>query len=316
MRGFVTKSTGSWYSVLDETNEYIECRIVGKLRLLDKDLTNPIAVGDYVEFQLEPGMDGKGIITHIEPRKNYVVRQSPRQKHHLHLIAANLDQALVIVTMQNPSLKPGFIDRYLLMTEPHDIPTMIIFNKVDLYNDESMALLAYFRNLYESIGYETHGVSAITGTGIEALKKRMASRKTLVGGQSGVGKSTLIQAMFPHLDLKTSSVSKHSGKGVHTTTFAEMFPTHAGGFIIDTPGIKTLSYNNLTPTDVAHNFREFFRLSDQCRFGRSCTHVNEPDCAIIAGLEDESINEIRYQNYLTIIDEINQQNHWERKKHM
>ncbi|MFZ1848404.1 MAG: ribosome small subunit-dependent GTPase A [Saprospiraceae bacterium] len=315
MRGIVTKSTGSWYSVKAEDDSYIECRILGKFRMKEFELTNPVAVGDIVTYEIESG-ERKGIIKAIEPRRNYIVRQSPRMKHHLHLIAANIDQALVIVTVQDPSLKPGFIDRYLLMTEPHDVPAIIVFNKVDIYNNESMLVMNYFRELYESIGYTTFGVSAMDLTGVDELKNALIGKTTLVGGQSGVGKSSLVQAMFPHLNLKTKEISSHSGKGVHTTTFAEMFELKEGGSIIDTPGIKTLSYNNLTPMDVAHNFREFFALSDECRFSAKCTHMNEPGCAVIAGLEDGTINDIRYQNYQAIVAELNEQNHWERKKKM
>jgi ribosome biogenesis GTPase len=309
------KSTGSWYSVKAEDDSYIECRILGKFRMKEFELTNPVAVGDIVTYEIESG-ERKGIIKTIEPRRNYIVRQSPRMKHHLHLIAANIDQALVIVTVQDPSLKPGFIDRYLLMTEPHDVPAIIVFNKVDIYNNESILVMNYFRELYESIGYTTFGVSAMDLTGVDELKNALIGKTTLVGGQSGVGKSSLVQAMFPHLNLKTKEISSHSGKGVHTTTFAEMFELKEGGSIIDTPGIKTLSYNNLTPMDVAHNFREFFALSDECRFSAKCTHMNEPGCAVIAGLEDGTINDIRYQNYQAIVAELNEQNHWERKKKM
>ncbi len=315
MKGIVTKSTGSWYAVKAEDDSYIECRILGKFRLKEFELTNPVAVGDIVTYENE-GAEGQGIIKTIEPRRNYIVRQSPRMKHHLHLIAANIDQALVIVTVQDPSLKPGFIDRYLLMTEPHDVPAIIVFNKVDIYDKESMLVMNYFRELYESIGYQTFAVSAMDLTGVNELKDILIGKTTLVGGQSGVGKSSLVTAMFPHLHLKTKQISTYSGKGVHTTTFAEMFELKEGGSIIDTPGIKTLSYNNLTPMDVAHNFREFFVLSDECRFGGTCTHTNEPGCAVLEGLETGKINDIRYQNYQNIVEDINEQNHWERKKKM
>ncbi|MCO6461871.1 MAG: ribosome small subunit-dependent GTPase A [Saprospiraceae bacterium] len=315
MKGIVTKSTGSWYAVRTEDNTLYECRIVGKFRLKDFELTNPVAVGDMVEFEPE-GSDNKGLIRKIHSRSNYIVRQSPRVKHHLHLIAANIDQAVIIVTIVQPSLKPGFIDRYLLMTEPHDIPVIIVFNKVDLYDEESMETLQYFRKVYESIGYRTCAVSALERTGIESLKKELIGKISLIGGQSGVGKSSLVNAMFPDFDLKTSQISDYSGKGVHTTTFAEMYHLDGGGSIIDTPGIKTLTFNNLTVMDVAHNFREMFALSVHCRFGGSCTHINEPQCAVRKAVEEGEISEIRYQNYITIIDELNSQNYWERKKNM
>lgn len=315
MRGIVTKSTGSWYTVKAEDNSYIECRILGKFRLKEFELTNPVAVGDVIQYENE-GAEGNGIIKAIESRKNYIVRQSPRMKHHLHLIAANIDQAMIIVTVQDPSLKPGFIDRYLLMTEPHDVPALIVFNKTDIYNEESKLVLNYFMELYESIGYKTLAVSALEGTGVAELKSYLVGKTTLVGGQSGVGKSSLVQAMFPHLSLKTKEISTHSGKGVHTTTFAEMFELNEGGSIIDTPGIKTLSFNNLSPMDVAHNFREIFEKAMDCRFAAKCTHINEPGCAVLQGLEDGTINDIRYQNYRAIVEELNDQNYWERKKNM
>lgn len=315
MKGVVTKSTGSWYTVRSEHGEYLECRIVGKFRLKDFELTNPVAVGDEVEYKWDD-VEGKGVIIKIGPRRNYVVRQSPRMKHNLHLIASNIDQAVLIVTIVQPDLKPGFIDRYLLMTEPHDIPAIIVFNKSDLYDEEDTALLKYFRYLYENIGYETFAVSALNHDGLEALKSRLIGRTTLIGGQSGVGKSSLVNAMFSGFDLRTGEISDYSGKGVHTTTFAEMYPLEDGGAIIDTPGIKTLSFNNLTPMDVAHNFREFFRMSEYCRFGGSCTHIAEPGCAVREAVESGEINEIRYQNYQAIIDELNEQNYWERKKKM
>jgi ribosome biogenesis GTPase len=255
--GIVTKSTGSWYSVRSEEGTSYECRIIGKFRLKNFELTNPVAVGDTVQFELE-NSENRGVIKNIMPRTNYVVRQSPRMKHHLHLIASNIDQAVIIVTIIQPDLKPGFIDRYLLMTEPHDIPAIIVFNKVDLYDKNALELLDYFTSVYRLIGYKTIAVSAKEGTGIETLKQELTGRNNLLGGQSGVGKSSIVNAMFPDFNLKTSQISDHSGKGVHTTTFAEMYLLKEGGAIIDTPGIKSLSFNNLTVPDVAHNFKEYF----------------------------------------------------------
>jgi ribosome biogenesis GTPase len=313
--GIVTKSTGSWYSVRSEEGTSYECRIIGKFRLKNFELTNPVAVGDTVQFELE-NSENRGVIKKIMPRSNYVVRQSPRMKHHLHLIASNIDQAVIIVTIIEPDLKPGFIDRYLLMTEPHDIPAIIVFNKVDLYDKNALELLDYFTSVYRLIGYKTIAVSAKEGTGIETLKQELTGRINLLGGQSGVGKSSIVNAMFPDFNLKTSQISDHSGKGVHTTTFAEMYLLNEGGAIIDTPGIKSLSFNNLTVPDVAHNFKEYFILSAQCRFGGSCTHVNEPGCAVQLAVDNGEISDIRYQNYLAIVGELNEQNYWERKKKM
>ncbi len=314
LQGTVIKSTGSWYQVRLESGEVLPCRIVGKIRLEVEKLTNPVAVGDQVELTLEPGEERTGAIRNILPRKNYVVRQSPRKKHELHLLASNIDQAIVLVTITNPNLKVGFIDRFLLMTEPYEIPTVLIMNKSDLYEEEDMELYEGLKFMYERIGYKTMLTSAVDGTGLDELRELLTGKVTLIGGQSGVGKSTLINTIQPQLDLRTGEISDYSGKGQHTTTFAEMYELDFGGAIIDTPGIKTLSFNNLEPMDVAHNFREFFERSEDCRFGGACLHRNEPGCAVKEAIENGEISELRYQNYLVILDEIEDQNYWERHK--
>lgn len=297
---------------MEDTHEVIDARIRGKFRLDGKRLTNPVGVGDWVEMEMDK-KENTGIITKIETRKNYVVRQSPRQKHHLHLLASNIDQALLIVTVVEPNLKQGFIDRFLLLTEPRDIPVIICFNKSDLYSEDDLLIAEYLCGLYEKIGYGTIVVSAIDGSGIEELRSLLNHKTTLVSGQSGVGKSTLLNAIEPSLKIRTGDISEYTGKGQHTTTFAELFQLDTDTAIIDTPGIKTLSYNNMEVLDVAHNFREFFVASNNCRF-HNCTHRNEPGCAIKEAIEEGSISELRYQNYLTILDEIEKQNHWERHR--
>ncbi len=289
--------------------QVIDCRIVGKFRLNGVPLTNPIAVGDQVKVL--PESEGQGLIKEILPRTNYVVRQSPRQKHNLHLLASNVDQAVVIVTIVNPNLKQGFIDRFLLMTEPYNIPTIVVFNKFDLYDEEDLEIFEGLKIIYGEIGYDIRLVSAVSGEGIEALRELLKDKTTLFSGQSGVGKSTLINAIQPKLELRTAELSDYSGKGQHTTTFAEMFPLDFGGYIIDTPGIKTLAFNNLSPLDVAHNFREFFEKSDECKFGGQCLHRTEPKCAVKAAIEAGEISELRYMNYLAILDDIENQNYWE-----
>ena len=311
--GIVIKSTGSWYQVLLEDHSEIQCRIIGKFRLNGIKLTNPVGVGDRVSIEKEA--DGKGIIKKIGSRRNYVVRQSPRKKHQLHLLASNIDQAVLVITIAQPKLKQGFIDRFLLMTEPHDIPCCIVFNKSDVYNEEDLMIFEALKDIYESIGHRALLVSAITGYGIDELRKILKDKTSLVSGQSGVGKSTLINQLQANLGLRTGLLSDYSGKGQHTTTFAEMFFLDHGGFIIDTPGIKTLGFNNLEPMDVAHNFREFFAISEQCKFG-NCTHRNEPNCAVKGGIEEGTISELRYLNYIQILEEIEDQNYWERHKEL
>lgn len=312
--GIVIKSTGSWYQVKLADGRIVPSRILGKFRLEGLNLTNPVAVGDRVEISLEDSEEETGLIHEIKPRTNYVVRQSPRRKRDMHLLASNIDQAMVIVTIREPMLKPGFIDRFLLMTEPYEIPTMIVFNKADLYNEDDLELYEAIEYLYEDIGYPVHLVSAVTGQGLVELRAALKDKITLVAGQSGVGKSTLVTAIQPQLELRTQDLSGSSGKGMHTTTFAEMFELDFGGAIIDTPGIKTLSFNHLEPQDVAHNFREFFALSEDCRFGGSCLHRNEPGCAVKAAIEEQEVSELRYMNYLTLLEEIEEQNYWERNK--
>ncbi len=315
LKGTVIKSTGSWYSVRrDDTGVMLPCRIVGKFRLEELHLTNPVAVGDRVFFEME----GKehGLIKKIEVRRNYIARQSPRKRHEIHLMASNVDQALLFMTIVEPNLKQGFIDRFLLTTEPHDIPTVLVFNKADLYDESAMAIFDTMKNIYEKIGYTVVLTSATEGVGLEELKAVLTNKITMVSGQSGVGKSTTVNAIQPKLDLRIGEISDHSGKGQHTTTFAEMFELDFGGFLIDTPGIKTLAFNNLEPSDVSHNFREFFKLSDSCKFGGSCTHRNEPHCAVKSALESGEVSELRYANYLKILEEVEDLNYWERHKEL
>ena len=316
--GTVIKSTGSWYEVRAEEDTVVRCRIVGRFRQDDLGITNPIAVGDRVAIELEDIEEKTGVIREILPRRNYVVRQSPRRRHDLHLLASNIDQAIVIMTIREPNLKMGFIDRFLLMTEPFEIPTLLVLNKADLYDEDDLDIFGALEFIYERLGYRVLLVSAETGQGLDALREQLRDKVSLIAGQSGVGKSSLVRALQPGLDLRVREISGYSGKGQHTTTFAEMFPLDFGGSIIDTPGIKTLSFNYLEPLEVAQNFRELFRLSENCRFGGTCLHRSEPGCAVREALAEEhpDVSELRYENYLSILEEVENQNHWERKKNV
>ena len=311
-RGLVTKSTGKFYTIIDtESQAGYTAVIRGKFKLKGFKLTNPVAVGDHVLFTI--GADDVAIIEEIEERSNYVVRQSPRKKHYLHLLAANIDQAILIMTIVDPKLKQGFIDRFLLMTEPYDIPVHIIFNKADLYDAGHMNVYAYLKEIYEDIDYQVFLTSVNEDRGIDQIKEIIKDKTTLISGQSGVGKSSIINRLCTDANIKTMQLSDYSGKGQHTTTFAEMYQLEQGGSIIDTPGIKTLSFNHLEVMDIAHNFREIFIASKGCKYG-DCTHRNEPSCSVKTAIENGGINELRYSNYLQLLDEVENQNYWERIK--
>ncbi len=308
-KGTITKSTGKFYVIREHASGEIHQGIIrGKFKLDGYKLTNPVAVGDEVSFTV----DGEyAIIQEISNRENYVVRQSPRKKHFMHLLAANIDQALVVITIVEPKLKQGFIDRFLLMTEPYNIPVVIVFNKSDLWQEEDQEIYQYLKEVYEDIGYQVLACSSVNNHGLAQLRQILKNNRTLCSGQSGVGKSTLINTLDPELELRTQDLSDHSGKGQHTTTFAEMYELEQGAELIDTPGIKTLAFNHFEVMDVAHNFREFFNYSKDCKFG-DCTHRNEPKCAVKEAIERGEISNLRYDNYLQLIEEIENQNYWER----
>ncbi len=309
--GTVIKSTGSWYKVRSD-NAIYQCRIVGKFRLGKLKVTNPVAVGDQVKFEIEDNEEQKGIIKEIMNRTNYVVRQSPRKKHFVHLLASNVDHALLIITIKDPMVKPAFIDRFLLMTEPYRIPVTIVFNKMDVYGDKEMYTYNVLKEIYQKIGYNILLCSAETGEGIPELRASLNGKINLVSGQSGVGKSTIVNRLLGK-NIKTQELSDYTGKGQHTTTFAEMFDIDETTKIIDTPGIKTLSFNFLEEQDIIHSFREIFEYSQDCKFG-DCSHRNEPKCAVKNAIENGDISELRYFNYLQLLEDTEDQNYWERHK--
>ncbi len=298
MRGTVTKSTGSWYHVQGEDGQTYLCRIQGKFRIQGIKTTNPIAVGDIVDFEVEPGQQ-TAVIYHLHDRTNYILRRSVNLSRHAQVIAANLDQAFLVVTLASPPTSSGFIDRFLVTAEAYGIPAEIIFNKLDLFSEEGLGVLEEFMALYESIGYPCMAVSAHEGTHINLLIDKLTDKTTLISGHSGVGKSTLINAIYPGADLKTGEISSWSDKGKHTTTFAEMIALPFGGRLIDTPGIQEFGIVDIAPSELAHFFPEMRALMNQCKF-HNCRHINEPDCAIIAALDQDLIPSSRYDSYLSI----------------
>ncbi|MGJ1264029.1 ribosome small subunit-dependent GTPase A [Sphingobacterium spiritivorum] len=306
MRGLVTKSTGSWYLVLGDDGRRYECRIKGKFRTHGIKSTNPVAVGDWVEFDLEPDLDS-AVIRHLEPRRNYIIRRSVNLSKQTQIIGANLDQALLVVTLASPPTSLGFIDRFLVTAEAYSVPAMLVFNKLDLFSDEGLDILKEYEQIYESIGYPCYKVSALEGINVEELKDLLKDKVTLVSGHSGVGKSTLINALIPEAGLKTGSISDWSDKGKHTTTFAEMMDLPFGGKLIDTPGIRELGIVDIEPQELSHFFPEMRALLNKCRFN-NCRHVNEPGCAVMEAVENGTIEASRYDSYLSIYHNENTRN--------
>lgn len=298
MQGLVIKSTGSWYQVFAEDGETYACRIKGKFRIKGIQTTNPIAVGDQVDFEFEPNAE-TGVINHLHDRKNYIIRKSINLSKQSQIIAANLDQAFLMVTLASPRTSLGFIDRFLVTAEAYDIPTSLVFNKLDIYSDEGLEILAAYKAIYENIDYPCYEVSALKGTNIEQLKVLLKDKVTLFSGHSGVGKSSLINAILPDFDLKTGEVSEWSDKGQHTTTFAEMHPLPFGGYLIDTPGIRELGIVDIEKEELSHFFVEMRERLNECKFN-NCRHINEPGCAIIKAVEEGEIAPSRYDSYQSI----------------
>ncbi|QTV06848.1 ribosome small subunit-dependent GTPase A [Faecalibacter bovis] len=300
MKGIVTKSTGSWYHLRTEDGSTYQARIRGKFRIANIKHTNPIAVGDEVDFEIDK--DDVAVITKIHDRKNYIIRKSVNLSKKTHIIASNIDVAFLVVTMANPKTSFGFIDRFLITAEAYHIPVVILFNKIDAYTEDELEDLALYKHIYNTIGYESLDISAETGLNLDLVKERMKDNISLVSGHSGVGKSTLINALHPDLNLKTHQVSDFNSKGQHTTTFAQMFEWPFGGFIIDTPGIKEFGLVHLEKSELQNYFPEIFELRSECKFD-NCIHVNEPKCAVQDAVESMQIAPSRYENYVTFLEE-------------
>lgn len=305
MKGRVIKSTGSWYLLRNDDGEIFKARIRGKFRLENIQHTNPIAVGDFVDFQVDK--DSLAVIHTIHERKNYIIRKSVNLSKKSHIIASNIDKAFLVVTLDNPKTSFGFIDRFLVTAEAYHIPVMLVFNKMDTYEKELLEEVKYYQFIYENIGYETMEVSAISGFNLDQLKLELKGITSLIAGHSGVGKSTLMNVLHPDLALKTSQVSDFNQKGQHTTTFAEMYEWPFGGFSIDTPGIKEFGLVEMEKEEIQHYFPEIFELKTECKFD-NCLHLNEPKCAVMEAVENSDIAPSRYESYLGFIEEIGQSN--------
>lgn len=294
------RSTGSWYEVLSSSHVMYDCRLKGKFKIKGLQTSNPIAVGDRILFETDGEEEGKGIIVEIEPRENYIVRQSVHKTAHAHILAANVDQAVLIVTYSFPRTSLGFIDRFLVTAESFRIPVVLVFNKIDLLSEQDYAQMRSYRALYENIGYPSIETSAETAQGLEAFKELFKEKVTLIAGHSGVGKSSLVNAIAPGLNLQTTEVSTFANKGVHTTTFATMFELEHGSFLIDSPGIKELGLIDIAPEEISHFFPEMRALFNQCKF-HNCMHINEPKCAVIEAMIAGDIAESRYKSYLSMV---------------
>jgi ribosome biogenesis GTPase len=305
MQGLVYKSTGSWYSVKDAIGKTWNARMKGVFKLDDITSTNPIAVGDVVDFDMENENELSVIITKIHDRKNYINRQSPRIKSQQHIVAANVDQSLLIATIKEPRTSQGFIDRFLVACEMYHVPAIILFNKMDLYKEKEIEKLERMKQVYESIGYKVIGGSLKNQEGIEDVSALLKGKITLISGHSGVGKSTFINAVLPAAHVKTQDVSGWSGKGQHTTTFAEMYELPSGGKIIDTPGMKEFGLMDVEKQELSGYFPEMRARLNDCQFN-NCLHINEPGCAIKQGVVDGEIDEDRYVSYYNILESIDE----------
>ena len=305
MNGLVIKNTGSWYVVRTDDGQLFDCKVKGNFRLKGIRSTNPVAVGDRVS--ITAGADGKtALIDSLEDRKNYIIRKASNLSKQSHIIAANVDQAALVVTISHPETSTTFIDRFLASAEAYRVPVVLIFNKTDIYDEADNRYLQAIISLYENIGYPCLRCSASTGDGIEAIYQAFAGKTTLLSGNSGVGKSTLLNRLIPEANVKTAEISSAHDTGMHTTTFSEMYPLPPtlNSYIIDTPGIKGFGTFDMERTEVSHYFREIFQIGQECRFG-DCTHTNEPGCAVLQAVEEHRIAQSRYTSYLSMLEDKN-----------
>ena len=301
MTGLVIKNTGSWYLVRTDDGRDVECKVKGTFRLKGIRSTNPVAVGDRVRITGNPG--GTAFITDIEERKNYIIRRSSNLSKQSHILAANLDQCMLVATVNYPETSTTFIDRFLATAEAYRIPTLILFNKIDLYDEDDTRYLDGLVHLYTTIGYPCIKVSALDGRGLDEVKDKLRGAITLFSGNSGVGKSTLLNALLPGTDARTGEISQAHNKGMHTTTFSEMYPVDdAGGYLIDTPGIKGFGTFDMEVEEIGHYFPEIFEASADCKYG-NCTHRQEPGCAVLKAVEEHRISQSRYASYLSMLDD-------------
>lgn len=309
MQGAVYKSTGSWYQVKEEGGKVWNARMKGVFKLDDITSTNPIAVGDIVDFELENENEQSVIITKIHDRRNYINRQSPRVKSQQHIVAANIDQSLLIATIKEPRTSQGFIDRFLVACEMYHVAAILFFNKTDLYREKELAVFERLHRVYEKIGYTVVGASLKQNRGLEEIKDLLKDKTTLVSGHSGVGKSTFINALLPNARIRTQDVSGWSGKGQHTTTFAEMYELPFGGRIIDTPGMKEFGLVDVEKGELSGYFPEMRERLHNCQFN-NCLHINEPGCAVKQAVVDGEIDEDRYVSYYNILESLSEQQKW------